>query len=66
MIGRKRALRIGRLSLNRFTAEDLEGGLLYWGPWVMKERLWGRASLFMGAQSGKLEWACLPRILRDG
>jgi len=22
------------------------GGLLYWGPWVMKGRLWGLASLF--------------------
>ena len=51
---------MGHLSLNRLTAEDLEGGLLYWGPWVLKGRLWGWASLFMGAQLGNLEWAYLP------
>jgi hypothetical protein len=39
------------------------GGLLCW---VMKGRLWRRASLFMGAQLGKLEWAHLPGTLRDG
>ena len=33
---------------------------------VLKERVWGRASLFMGAQLGNLEWACLPGTLRDG
>jgi hypothetical protein len=38
------------VSLKRLNAEGLEGGLLYWGPWVMKGRLWGQASLFMGAQ----------------
>ena len=32
----------------------------------MKERLWGWASLFMGAQVGNLEWAHLPGTLRDG
>jgi len=26
---------------------------------VMKGRLWGWASLLMGAQLGNLEWACL-------
>jgi hypothetical protein len=31
-IGRKRARGMGRLSPNRFTAEGLEGGILYWGP----------------------------------
>jgi len=25
--------------LKRLTAEGLEGGLLYWGPWIMKGRL---------------------------
>jgi len=33
---------------------------------VMKGRLWGRASLLMGAQLGNLEWAHLPATLRDG
>ena len=46
--------------------EGLEGGLLDWRPWVMKGRLWGWASLFMGAQLGNLEWAHLPGTLRDG
>jgi hypothetical protein len=35
----KGALGKGHLTLKRLTAEDLEGGLLYWGPWVMKGRL---------------------------
>ena len=43
-----------------------EGELLYWGPWIMKGKLWGWASLFMGAQLGNLEWARLPVTLRDG
>ena len=62
----KGALGMERCSLKRLTAKGLEGGLLYWGPWVMKGRLWGRASLFMGAQLGSLEWACLLGTLRDG
>jgi len=62
----KRALGKGHLSLKRLTAEDLEGGLLYWGPWVMRRRVWRWASLFMGAQLGKLEWAPLLGTLRDG
>jgi len=33
---------------------------------VMKGRLWGWASLFMGAQLGNLEWAHLPGTLRYG
>jgi hypothetical protein len=62
----KGALGMGRLSLKRLTAEGLKGGFLYWGPWVMKGRLWRRASLFMGAQLGNLEWAHLSGTLRDG
>jgi hypothetical protein len=62
----KRALGVEWLSLRRLSAQGIEGGLLYWGPWVMKGRLWGWASLFMGAQLGNLEWACLPGTLRDG
>jgi hypothetical protein len=27
------ALGLGRFSLKRLTAEGLEGGFLYWGPW---------------------------------
>jgi len=45
---------LGHISLKRLTAKGLEGGFLYWGPWVMKGRLWGRASLFMGVQLGNL------------
>jgi len=55
---------MGCLSPKRLTAEGLEGGLLYSVPWVMKGRLWGRASLFMAAQLGNLEWARLPGTLR--
>jgi len=33
---------------------------------VMKGRLWGWASLFMGAKLGNLEWAHLPGTLRYG
>jgi hypothetical protein len=62
----KGALEMGRLSLKGLTAEGLEGGLLYWGPWVKKGRLLGQESLFMGAQLGNLEWAPLPGTLRDG
>jgi len=62
----KGALGKGRLSLKRFAVEDLEGGLLYWEPWNMKGKLWRRASLFMGAQLGNLECACLLGTLRDG
>ena len=36
----KVALEKGRLSLKRLSAKDLEVALLYWGPWVMKGRLW--------------------------
>ena len=32
---------------------------------VMKGRLWGRASLFMGAQMGKLEWSHLLGTFKD-
>jgi hypothetical protein len=54
------------VSLKRLTVEGLKGGLLYQGPWVMKGRVWGRASLFIGAQLSNLEWACLLGTLRDG
>jgi hypothetical protein len=55
-----------RLSLKRLTAEGLEKGLLYWGLWVIKGRLWGRASLFVGVQLGNLEWARLSGTLKGG
>ena len=54
------------MDLMRIYAEDREGGLLCWVPWVMKGRLWGWASLSMGAQLGNLEWACLSGTLRCG
>jgi hypothetical protein len=62
----KGALRKGRLSLKRLAAEGLDGGLLYWEPWVMKGMLWRPASLFMRAQLGNLEWAPLLGTLIDG
>ena len=34
------------LSLQRLSVEGLKGGLFYWGPWVMKGRLWGQTSLY--------------------
>ena len=44
------------LSLRALFEENLEGGLLYWGPWRMcKGRLWRRASLSIGAPLGNLE-----------
>jgi len=61
----KRALGKVHLSLKRLATEGLKGGLLYWGPWVMKGRLWRWESLFMGAQLGNLEWAHLLGTLRD-
>ena len=55
------------LGMNVSLCEEAHcGRLLYWVPRVMKGRLWGRASLFMGAQLGNLEWARLPETLRDG
>jgi hypothetical protein len=42
------------------------GGLLDWGLWVMKGRLWEQASLFMGAQLDNLCWAHIPGTLTDG
>jgi len=62
----KGALGMECLSLKRLSAKGLKGGLLDWVPRVMKGRLWGWASLFMGAQLGSLEWAHLPGTLRDG
>ena len=50
----KGALGTGRLSQKRLNVEGLEGRLLYWVPWVMKGRLWGQASLFMGVQLGNM------------
>jgi len=55
----KWALGMECFSLKRLSAEGLWEGLLYWGPWVIKGRLRGWASLFMGAQLGNLEWAHL-------
>jgi hypothetical protein len=46
---------MGRLSLKRLNAEGLEGEPLYWGPDVIKERLWRQGFLVMGVQFGNLE-----------
>jgi hypothetical protein len=61
----KGALGMGHLSLKRLTAEGLDEGLIYRGPWIMKGRLWGWVSLLIGAQLGNLEWACLQGTLED-
>jgi len=61
----KGALGMKCFSLKMLSAEGLWGGLLYWGPWDMKGRLWGWASLFMGTQLGNLEGANLLGTLRD-
>jgi len=47
----KGALGIRRLYLKRLTAKGLQGGLLYWVPWVMKGSGDGQFS------SGGLSWA---------
>jgi hypothetical protein len=60
------ALGVEPVSMKRLSAEALEGGFLYWEPWDMIGRLWGRASLFMEAQLGNLEWGRLPGTLRVG
>ena len=57
----KGPLGMGHLSLERLTVEGLEGGLLYWVPWVTKGRLWGRASLFM-----VLRWATWSGLIYLG
>ena len=44
---------MGRLFLKRLNSEDREGRLFYWVPWVMKGRLWGRASIFIGGSDGQ-------------
>jgi hypothetical protein len=62
----KGSLGMGCLSRKGLTAAGLKRGLLYWVPWVMKGRLWGWASLFMGAQLGNLDLVHLPGTLRDG
>jgi len=61
----KGALGMGHLSLKWLTGEGLEGGFLYWGPWVMKVRFWRWAVLFMGAQLGYLDWARVLGNLTD-
>jgi hypothetical protein len=53
------------LTLIRHTAEGLKGGLLYWTLGYERKAL-GTVSLLMGAKLGNLEWAPLPRTLRDG
>jgi len=52
---------MGRLSLKRLTAEGLERGLLYWGPWIMKGSLWGRPLSSWG-----LSWATWSGLIYRG
>jgi len=54
------------LSMGALLGEYGGGAPLLRALMVMKGRLWGWASLFMGAQLGNLEWAHLPGPLRDG
>jgi hypothetical protein len=60
----KGALRMGHLSLKRLTAERLEGGLIYWGPWVVKGRFWRWASIH-GGSVGQPGVGSSNRDLRD-
>ena len=43
--------------------EGLKGGLLYWGPWVMKGSGDGHLSSWGFSWA---EWACLLGTVRDG
>jgi len=54
------------LSIGALLGEPGGGAPLLGTLKVLKGRLWGRTSLFMGAQLGNLEWAHLPGTLRDG
>jgi hypothetical protein len=58
----KGALKTGQsLSMGALIGEPGVGGAPLLGTLkVTKERLWGWASLFMGAQVGDLVWAHLP------
>jgi hypothetical protein len=62
----KGALGMEHLYLIRLSVVGFKEGLLYWGPWVIKGRLWEQASLFRRAQLGNLEWAHILENLKDG
>jgi len=56
------ALEVERLSLCEHCKGNLEGGLLYWGPWRMcKGRLWRRISLSIGTVLVNLEGGSYAR-----
>ena len=55
----------GAVGMGHLSEEAHCGSILCCVHWAMKGSLWGRASLFMGAQLGNLEWARLPETLRD-
>jgi hypothetical protein len=57
---------VASLAMGAWLGKLGEGGLLLRALKVMKERLWGWASLFMGAQLSKLERDRLREDLRDG
>jgi hypothetical protein len=54
------------LSMGAMLGEPEGGAPLLGALKVMKGRLWGWASLFMGVQLGYLEWAHLPGTLKYG
>jgi hypothetical protein len=59
--GCKGALEMGHVSLWELCLGEPGGrGLFPVGPGGYERRLWGWASLTMGAQLGNLEWAHLP------
>ena len=62
----ERGLCIRGISMGALLEKPGEGAALLGALKVMKGRLWGWASRFMGAQLGKLEWAHLPGTLRYG
>ena len=65
--GLVKALETGHLSLWELCYRNLQGGApLLRDLMVMKGRLLGWATLFMGARLGKLEWTQLLGTLRYG
>jgi hypothetical protein len=47
------ALVMGRLSLKRLNVEGLEGGLVYWVPWVKKRKALGMGISLHGGSVGQ-------------
>jgi hypothetical protein len=58
----KGALVVKHLSLRKLCEENVEGRLLYWGPWrISKGRLWRQASPSIGALLGNFKGGSYTR-----